>query len=226
MCCGLYIFCSGGIWVQRAGWWVSYRPVRCHPAVADSWGTGTHSHSQTPGGPASGAECRAATVSCGLQHTGLPQPASQGRPGQEAAVGIPSLWSRARLSRLGRAPGPWGRSKVSGERVPHVPHEGALCAAVARLRAGLLRRCRLPYPCLCPLWSRVFGEDNFVLESDPAATWHSRLPCRLPVLHPATQRREQLCQTHLSKSAGLGTTLTLSETVMNKGGMQLYWEFS
>lgn len=99
---------------------------------------------------------------------------------------------------------------MPGKRVPHVPGAGPIRPSVARLRGGLLRGRGTPHARLLPLWSRLLREDGGILESDPAAARHSRLPRRLPVLHPAAERRVRLRQTHLPKPSGLKITQALS----------------
>ncbi|CAG10586.1 unnamed protein product [Tetraodon nigroviridis] len=177
---------AGGEREQRAAGRVPGGPLRGHPAVAHQRGPLPRAHPEAPGSPQAGDQRGAAPVPRGAQHAGLPQHAAQPRPllpAGQAALGLPGLRPRARLSQLGQ---PLGAGAQRPARVPHVPGGRALRAALAGLRGRLLRGHGRAHARLRAVRTRVLGEVCEVLVGDTSAPRHPRLPLRLPLLrHPA-----------------------------------------
>ncbi|XP_062821305.1 E3 ubiquitin-protein ligase pellino homolog 3 isoform X1 [Anolis carolinensis] len=190
---------TGGVGVERAAGRLADRPLRGHAAVADLGGAPTHANAAAAGGAAAGDQRGTATVPGGLQHAGLPQPGAAWGGGEEAALGLRQLRPRPRLPQLGLPQGERG----PGAGMPHVPAGGPLRAALAGLRGRALPGRRAAHPRLLPLRPRLLRQDCTVLGPDPAAPWHPRLPCRLPLLRHLAHWPAGLRPAHLPGAARL-----------------------
>lgn len=207
---GMSFTLVGGKWDQRPAGRLPHRSLRGHTSLEDGRRPLSHTHPEAHRSPPAGDQCGPATVSSGAQHLGLPQHQQKRGGGGEAALGIPQLRPRARLSQLG----PSERHGGQWEGVSHVQDCGPLRAPVAGLRGGLLRRCRTAHSCVHPMWARVLREVCKILVSDPAASRNSRLSCRLPFLCHAAAWGTELHQIDFPRSGWLTPPWQPSTTLL------------
>lgn len=201
----LFLFCSEGWkWVKHTPGWFTDWSVWSNLAVEDPPRIAAYSYSQTAGVPSTGAERCEASVSCGLQHAGLPQPGPARDCRQEATLGLCQLRSRTRLPQLGlperkRAPRPRRHStcRHRWEGVPYVSKSRPLRALVVGLWGGIVPGRWATHSCFLPLWSCLLRKDSSRMEPNPIAPRHSCLSCCLPFLWYLVDRRAGPHQTHL-----------------------------